>query len=422
MIDPNRLETDPCSMLREVLTDDDVQTVLSINSRVQPDTSVAFESGIQEAIGNPDTARIYLLSLTEVADSYRANRERFRSRHDAAQVRTTGLLKYVYPSLEAVVEAPDSLNSAPNLYTTRLTPGELGGLVAKYSSTDPTVIRDETYRYLGVPDDVRFLTTGLSWLKAYRTVEEMIAKGHAFVGYPHGLFDAHLLYSGDVVGQFHQNSGVIGIGEYEQPFAEKLLRAHTLVAHAVKLSYPIFAQYEKEAGPKEVSSFSRSIDREVDGSEDPHLVTQGTLYEASLTVVQSLSLLAAQRQPGYEDVDMLVADMIDQGIIERLARKMPHAGVIGPMAIRGLVFLDMLNLKDGTISLNHDLEVAFAAARRNIRDYALIGPDTRGLGERDYQKRFISYLGCPAAYDQVDGYNAVTQVARLFKTAYQKVS
>ncbi len=420
MIEVGEPVDNPCEALRAALLDETVQAVLGITRRQHPEDR-QFEDEALAAVEDPSTATIYLMNILHMTKVYKLNRERFKARHGSAYDRTAKLVDCVLPSMLEVIEEPHSSDSLSEVFMQRLNPEELAKLAENDKSLYGDAKTEAVYQALGVPTDRRFPITGLSWLDTYRRVEDMIENGQIYVGTRHGIFDAHLLFGGDLTGTVHMNSNVIGIGEYEQPFAEKLVRAHALMAKAVRHARPAFMAYEEEVGPDEVRRFARSMDYQAKENSNEHLATQGTVYEGSLTLVQSLTTLGALKQPGYEDPDGLVEAIIEQGVMERFARTMPYSAIIGPVSIRGLVWLDALQVDNGTVSLTRELETAFAEARRITRDHELLGADVRGMGDNDYQHKFLSHSGCPAAYDQPDGTNAVAQMAGLFKRAYQRV-
>ncbi len=413
---PQNWEREPIQALQDLLGEERTRKVLSIASRQSPD-SPHFDPKRLRAITDPGLATIYYVNLSTAVNAYERNGQIFRARHEAARDRTSLLVASVITPLSEYVERPLP-KEASELYMVAKSPEEILAWTSKEHQQQED--RDiEFNTHLGIPEGKKLHIEGISWMDRFQVVEKELQDGMWQFNTRLGLSDGFLVFASDMLHSGLFNSGILGVGEYQLPVAQKLVRAYHKVVSGIAAHEDAFAAFEEQIGPEEVAKFVRARDKSV--SNENQLTTQLTLTEGALTILQVLNMMVAMQQPGYENnPDQLVLDLIDRGIIVRFARKIPFSGIIGPMSNRGIVIMDLLQEGGDGLALNRQLEVVMAELRRNERDAKILREEPQYPTQKG--EEFMSYGGCPAAFSEKKGEpNSVEIMADVFKRAYLTV-
>jgi hypothetical protein len=169
---------------------------------------------------------------------------------------------------------------------------------------------------------------------------------------------------------------VMPVGAYGQAFADRLLRATIItieqLASVVDIeASDVAAQYadvlaRRTARGQAEENLQISLD---DGPDKRDPITAATpkaiLQEGALSVMQAVALLTADKIPGYEDPDVLLRDIIDQGLIEQVTRKLPM-GYVGPLALKGVYHPNPLKIVDGELQLTATFQEHLRAERASF--------------------------------------------------------
>lgn len=117
-----------------------------------------------------------------------------------------------------------------------------------------------------------------------------------------------------------------------------------------------------------------------------------TLVEGLGTLTKSVSLLASQKLPGYENPDSLVEAIVRDNLLSQLA-KIIGPGVINPLSIGSRNIKDLVVVKDdGTLEINPEIEKKTDRYRVEFRDQPIGGFRPIGISR-----------GCPVAYRPDNG-------------------
>lgn len=155
------------------------------------------------------------------------------------------------------------------------------------------------------------------------------------------------------------------VGAYGEAFARKLLLATRTTMESMNNSAKVDAEAAQAAAQnkKLLAEFTVRGAHEYEATGDVSQDTvKATLLEGALSVMQVLAWLTAEKVPGYENPDELFNDIIDQGLVEKLTRKLTM-GTIGPTAVMGIYPEHALTVVDGKLDLSEDL-LAILAERK----------------------------------------------------------
>jgi len=149
---------------------------------------------------------------------------------------------------------------------------------------------------------------------------------------------------------------VMPIGAYGQEFARNVLNTTQYTIERAKIVCSDLAQ---ELGSSHEVVIETSMARGRDIAAGRILGTPGdalvdSLEEGVLSIMQTIALLTAERVPGYDDPNILLHDIIKNGLIEQFTRHVPM-GLVGPFALAGCYFKEPLQLTEHGLRLDPEL-------------------------------------------------------------------
>lgn len=203
------------------------------------------------------------------------------------------------------------------------------------------------------------------------------------------------------------------IGAYGAEFQERLLRGGTYLIDTIESELGHLSEQVGEQHSDILQAFTARGSRD-EGRGDAEGLRR-TMQEGIRTTMEAASILMAEKVPGYDNADDLFNAIVDQGIIEQFARKMP-LGLTGPMALNGYFVPGMLQSNSqGKLSLSKESLDAMQRVKDEFRDSVLGGwimywsdlvSDER---RKDMFAPMDFGLMCPAAF----AHGAVETVCKL---------
>jgi hypothetical protein len=121
------------------------------------------------------------------------------------------------------------------------------------------------------------------------------------------------------------------VGEYGEGFTRDLLRT-TALMQAVGQKHALVAAEQATADNEELLYEFTARGAQADKVTPES--TMDTLYEGILSISQTIAILTMQKVPDYDDPKTLMKDIVESGLVSRLARFAPM-GFVGPMALSG---------------------------------------------------------------------------------------
>lgn len=398
----------PIEVLQNFIAADETQTVLAVLRRQSGDDGVFGESALQE-VSDDAHARIYIMNIGGAVRAYGANRDLLKSRFAEARNRGNSLIDATVSPIAQALEA--NHQQGRPLYALTYTVDEMNELaervVADHSEAEK-IIAD-----FGAPKDVKLDPRG-SLVRYAETWEEVKkCDGRFQVDYPLVYNEELILFGADMTHSGHFNTIIVGVNEYGSDITRRLMLAHKKVSESVGASRADFALWE-DTDIGDTRKLSRILSKNKVPEEQ--LISQLTMYEGSLTILQTLSMMLTDKVEGYANGDDLVREIIVSGLISRFARKVPYAGIVGPLSTAGLSFKNLLVNQDGELVINPELEKAFAESRRRMREQ--VTASYGSLDGYDNNHRFMSFNGCPVAHDYEGVINRLQKISDLYLEAF----
>ncbi len=168
---------------------------------------------------------------------------------------------------------------------------------------------------------------------------------------------------------------IMPIGEYGEAFARKLLMATRATMESFNRSTEadtVAAQTASQHQKLLIEHTARGAYEYATSGEVTGDSVKAALLEGTLSVMQVLAWLTAEKVPGYENPDDLVNDIIDQGLIEKLTRKITMA-TIGPTVVKGFYPKQPLMVANEKLDLSENLVKILAERKEAAEPLALEG-------------------------------------------------
>jgi hypothetical protein len=153
---------------------------------------------------------------------------------------------------------------------------------------------------------------------------------------------------------------IVPVGEYGEEYAKKLAQATIITMEAAEVAI-------KENAGRVAAEHSKLLQehtaRGAEKKDGPNAhSTALTIQEGILSIMQTVSLLTAEKVEGYDDPAKLLNDVVENGLIEKITRLVPPA-LVGPLAIDGQRFANPLERdEDGKLQLTEIFEGKLKAA------------------------------------------------------------
>lgn len=407
--------------LRSLLETDSARRVVETMRRQAEGRPSADLFNLEQllAIESDSEAGIWLRNLGRAVESHDKRTALLRERFSDARRRGLSLVDTSFGFLEQAIGDTD-IGALPHIYGKVYTQEEVRAISEQIESNRDAVDRR-------VADDAGIDTSRLSLFSpshAFKGAEKMyrmLRGGEVHTDYPLVQSSNLIYFAADMTNSAAFNNRLVGVGDYGGDHTVSLIRALGISANAVMACLPIFADWEKTVGQDEVAKLVRAAmpmdTKGEDGEGQP--ASSLTAYEGLLTVFQSIAMLTSQYRDEYVDPDLLLDDIINNGLVGRLARKIPYSGIIGPMSLSGTHFSEPLSGAGEALSLSPELELSLAQTRRSSRDYILLSYENLEHGK---QLKHFGLNGCPVAHSlprQSTLNNGVDKYAKLFQQAYK---
>ncbi|HSX15515.1 MAG TPA: hypothetical protein VLF40_01875 [Candidatus Saccharimonadales bacterium] len=159
---------------------------------------------------------------------------------------------------------------------------------------------------------------------------------------------------------------VMPIGAYGQEFSERLLRATVLTveqlativdgeAATVAAEHADVLSRRTSRGRSEQNMQVSLLSDEITAEPITAATPKAIMQEGALSIMQAVALLMADTVPGYDDPDVLLQDLVNQGVVERFTRKLPMA-FVGPLTLKGVYYPNPLEVVDGKLQFTPGFE------------------------------------------------------------------
>ncbi len=406
------IDSDPFKALADLRADETTQTVLAAIRRSEPDSDI-FSDEKLDAVAEAGEARIYYFNTAIAVQNFLRNTEHLRARHTESVQRANSLIDAITPTL---VEELADIDTISQIFSLARSKDEMRQLAAA-ATEHPSDIDDKIRQELGVPEEMPMIPSGT--LKTFdRTWAHIDRDGLYQVGLWTKYTPKLKLYAADMTDSGSFNSKILGIGDYGEEITDRLVLTHAIISQAIRRNKPVFEEWQRQ-NPDAARNLVRSIDRGKIRVEDRMVVSQMTMHEGSLSIAQALSVLTNDAVDGYSDGDELIRDLVTNRVVSRFAKKLPYSGIIGPLAISGLTYDPLLAQTPSGLGLHPAAEVAFAEARRALRDKVIVNGKT--MDHYESGKGHMTYSGCPAAFSIGEDDNGVQLMAELFLDVFERV-
>ena len=395
------LQTCPFESLRALVEQDDTQRALSMVRRVERKGAEVFSDESLAAVEDPAVARIYHMNISNIVYNLQRNENRFRDRHGETNDIVKSLEQEVFPGVKDELDAEGEI---PKIYMYTYPLGEAREL-GREAAADGQKFNERFLGSLGLDNTyvARPSSLFITIEKAWSAVKE-----HGGFQVPLGLRHTSdlRLYLSEMTGSATFNARILGVGDYGEGFTDSIFTAHAAFAAAIERSIDTFKRWD-ENNPGMSKRLSRSVDIHRQATKQS-TVAQMSMHEGSLSIAQTISVLTNDKLNGYPNPYNLVKDIIEKGALNEFAKKMPYAGIIGPLAMAGLTFDPLLKRgPDGEPIIDPLTIQVFAAARRAVREKELIA--TERIGDYERGEQFLAYAGCPATYSTNKGDKSLVQ-------------
>jgi hypothetical protein len=153
---------------------------------------------------------------------------------------------------------------------------------------------------------------------------------------------------------------IVPVGEYGEEYAKKLAQATIITMEAAEVAIKDNAGRVAAVHSKLLQEHTARGAEEEDGPNA--YSTALTIQEGVLSIMQTVSLLTAEKVEGYDDPTKLLNDIVENGLIEKVTRLVPPA-LVGPLALDGRRFANPLERdEDGKLQLTEIFEGKLKAA------------------------------------------------------------
>lgn len=162
---------------------------------------------------------------------------------------------------------------------------------------------------------------------------------------------------------------VTPVGEYGPDFAQQLLETTRYTSEFAQTSLHSLAS---EIGSAHTDVVRRHTARGSAKNEErtPAEALIATVQEGSLSIMQTLVLLTAEKVEGYENPIELTRAIVDAGLIEQFTRVIPM-GVLGPFIFGGAYFPKILQNVNGKLKLNPEVIAIIKEAKQVQTEQAI---------------------------------------------------
>jgi len=213
---------------------------------------------------------------------------------------------------------------------------------------------------------------------------------------------------------------VAPIGAYGAEFHTRLLRGAGYLIDTIEESLVPLSESVGEQHADVLRAFT-ARGKPDEGRGDAEGLRR-TMQEGVRTTMEAMTILTAEKVGGYETGDDLLEAIVQQGLVEQLARAMP-LGVTGPMAFTGKYIPGLVQSDaKGNLSLNIEAVDAMRAVK-NRSQANIVGGWTVYWSEYvtdDRRKNMIPPddfgLMCPAAF----AHGAVEMTSKLLLKTVRK--
>lgn len=159
------------------------------------------------------------------------------------------------------------------------------------------------------------------------------------------------------------------IGQYGQEASERLAKAVVVLGDFMRTSPAMAESIVRMTEDENVQAVLRKHTMRTRESFDrgdlAHIKNgvSDALIGGILTMAQTISFLASEKVPGYDNFDDLVNDILDSDVLEDFARIAP-VGYIGPVTLAGIYVPGALETSDGKLSLSTEFRKHLGEMRR----------------------------------------------------------
>lgn len=145
---------------------------------------------------------------------------------------------------------------------------------------------------------------------------------------------------------------IVPIGEYGEELATEMLQTTAIMQAVAQKRVHSSAEGLTVGHEDALRTFTA---RGAGAAEADADSTMAALHEGILSIAQTLAILTCEKVDGYEDPHELVRDIVDAGLVSRLARFSPM-GFVGPMALSGRFIAGSLVRTEDGIKFSDEFE------------------------------------------------------------------
>lgn len=360
--------------LRNLLETDSARRVVETMKRQSEGRPSASLFDLEQllAIESDGEAGIWLRSIGRAVEAHDKRTALLRERFNDTRSRGLSLVDASFGFLEQAI-GDTEIEALPHIYGKVYTQEEVREISEQTDSNRETVDQ-RVANDAGIDIGNLDIFSPSHAFKGANKMYRMLRGGEVHTDHPLVQSSNLIYFAADMTNSAAFNNRLVGVGDYGGEHTVNLIRALSISANAVMSCIPIFEDWEKAVGQDEVAKLVRAampMDKKgKDGKGQPP--SSLTAYEGLLTVFQSLAMMTSQTHGGYVDPEVLLDDIVNNGLVGRLARKIPYSGIIGPMSLSGTHFAEPLSGAGKTLSLSPELELSLARTRRSSRDYILL--------------------------------------------------
>jgi hypothetical protein len=207
--------------------------------------------------------------------------------------------------------------------------------------------------------------------------------------------DDFILVSNPYLNGLEMGDVVMPIGEYGEEFARNLALGVVALQALMHLHLDVKAADASKAHKEVLRRYTvRGAKQEPEPSWSS---TLDTMHEGVLSNANALTLLTSEKVEGYDDPYKLIEDIVAEGLVEDLARRMA-AGIVGPAALKGS-YLQGALLGEGPVlseSFKYWLRVTLQESRKDY-DYMEVSHTDQYNNALYKRASFLTNKLCPAS-------------------------
>lgn len=188
---------------------------------------------------------------------------------------------------------------------------------------------------------------------------------------------------------------VLPVGVYGKDFTERLMRSTILASQA---AHGVLGEWSEGIAQNYPDTIMHSMRVRSGRDDEKNKGVVNSFREGVLSIAQTISLLTAEKIPGYDTGEALTQALVDEGIVEQFTKSVPM-GFVAPVTYEGLYIPNLLRSENGKLCLDPEAMTTIKDLKRlQLESIAAEWATYNSVENPDPKGMPVAFgLVCPAA-------------------------